>query len=65
MRDKMECPACMKWTWADALACEWCKGLLPSERLSIVQHQYAARPYGVFDTTSDCGSEPIELDENE
>lgn len=57
MRDKMECPACMKWTWADVLACEWCGGSLPPMQPLIVQHQYAAEPAGVFDSTFDCAGE--------
>jgi hypothetical protein len=55
MRDKMECPACMKWTWADALACEWCGGSLPPIEPFVIRHHYAEKPIAIMSTASDCG----------
>lgn len=69
MRDKMECPACMKWTWADKLACEWCGGPLPpTTPPSLVFASYADIPSGTLETVSfgggfeTCISEHIDLD---
>lgn len=59
MRDKMECPACMKWTWADALACEWCGGSLPPP--SVLQHQYAAIPAAMVTSSNTTGLDPAEV----